>query len=329
MNDYRRVLSFFYGQPWALERAKYDEIEAILLARAAGERLSDEEIRARIGHGQRPQFGAYDIEADAMQWAATDGTEPQPSGRQIVAVVGVYGVLTYRAGMFTDTSGLSSAEAIGARVRAAAADPAVKGIVLDVDSPGGGVYGMQELAAELRAARAAKPLRAVANARAGSAGYWALSQADTVYVTPSGEVGSIGIFVEHEDRSEANVKEGVKVTMVRYGQNKGLGSPNEPLSDDARADLEKRVAEYGRAFEADVAKGRGVTTARIRKDFGQGLMFGAAEAVQRGLADKVATLDEVVRLTAKAKAPAAPRPAVAEDEAPVPNAAALARLRAL
>jgi len=61
MSDYRRVLSYFYGQPWALERSKFDEIEAILLARAVGERLSDDEIRARIGQGQRPPLALWDI----------------------------------------------------------------------------------------------------------------------------------------------------------------------------------------------------------------------------------------------------------------------------
>jgi signal peptide peptidase SppA len=328
MSDYRRILSAFYGQVWAIERSKFDEIESVLLARAAGERLSDDEIRARIGQGRRPVFGAYDIEADTMAWAAADGTEPSMAGRQIVAVVGVYGTLTHRASMFTDTSGLASAEAIGARVKAAAADPGVKGIVLDVDSPGGSVYGMQELAAEIRAARAVKPVRGVANARAGSAGYWALAQAEMVYVTPSGEAGSIGVFVQHEDRSEALAKEGVKVTTIAYGKNKALGGPHEPLSDEARADLEKRVAEYGRAFEADVAKGRGVTAAAVRKDFGQGLMFSAAEAVARGLADKIATLDEVVRLTAKAKGPAPAKVAAEAVEVDM-RAAALARLRGL
>lgn len=324
MSDYRRVLSYFYGQPWALERAKWDEIESILLARAVGERLSDDEVRARIGQGQRPPLALWDVEAEAFMEADTIGT---PQNRQVVAVVGIYGVITHRAGMFTQTSGLAAAEDIGRRVRAAASDAAVRSIVLDVDSPGGSVYGIQEAAAEIRAARALKPVRGVANARAGSAAYWLLAQADDVGVTPSGEVGSIGVIVEHADTSALNEKLGVKITTITHGKNKALGSPNEPLSDEARADLERRVAAYGRAFEEDVAKGRGVAAAKVRKDFGQGLVFGAPEAVERGLADRVATLEQMIQRAAGRGKAADATPVAAV--APEVSAEALAKLRGM
>lgn len=338
MSDYRRVLSYFYGQPWALERAKYDEIEGILLARAAGERLSDDEIRARIGQGQRPALGVFDPEDEVLAWEgadsvfrAADGRTVQ-SGRQVVAVVGLYGVITHRAGMFTQTSGLASSEDIARRVRTAAADPAVRSIVLDVDSAGGSVYGLQEAASEIRAARSTKPVKAVANARALSAAYWLLAQADEAFVTPSGEAGSIGVILEHYDMTAMNEKLGVKVTTITHGKNKGIGSPNVPLTDEARAELEKRVRESGRAFEADVAKGRTfgdrrVSVEDVRGRFGQGLVFGASEAVKLGLADDVATLDEVLRKAGRARIEPAvpPDPPVAPDE----RAAAALRLRML
>lgn len=330
--NYRRVMGYFYGQPWALERAKYEEIEGILLARSSGERLGDDEIRARIGHGEREAVRLWDIETSAFlvagpdqAYRAADGTAAE-RGRPVVAVVGVYGVLTHRAGMFTQTSGLTSAEGVGARVRAAASDPAVKGIVLDVDSPGGSVYGIQEAGDEIRAARAAKPVKAVANARAASAAYWMLSQADEAFATPSGEVGSIGVILEHYDVTAMNEKLGVKVTTITHGKNKALGSPNAPLTEDARAELERRVREYGNAFEHAVAKGRSVPVETVRKEFGQGLMFGAKEAAERGMIDGVATLDEVIRQVGRAR-PAAPAPAAAV--APDERLAAMERLRLL
>lgn len=324
MSDYRRVLSYFYGQVWAIERAKFDEIEAVLLERASGVRLSDEEIRARIGAGQRPPFGVYDIEADALLWAAADGTPPAGQPRQIVSVIGAYGVMVHRAGMLSQTSGLTSAESVQARVRIAAADPAVRAIVMDIDSPGGTAHGMTELAAEIRTARSVKPVATVANARAMSAAYWVLSQATPglAYVTPSGLVGSIGVFVEHEDRSEQNAKEGVKVTTIKYGANKALGNPNEPLSEEALAEFQRQVDAFGRMFEADVAKGRGVTVKAVQKDYGQGSIFAAGEAVERGLVDGVATMDEVLRKVAGRKG-AAPV-AVGEGRT---DPGALARLR--
>lgn len=322
MSDYRRVLNYFYGQPWALERSKFEEIEGILLARSAGDRLFDDEIRARIGQGQRPPLALWDIEAEAF--APPDA--PRSADRQVVAVVGIYGVITHRAGMFTQTSGLASAEDIARRVRAAANDPAVRAIVLDTDSPGGSVFGITEAAAAIREARAQKPVKGVANAQATSAAFWLLSQADEVSVTPSGAVGSLGVIYEHHDLTAMNEKLGIRVTTITHGKNKALGSPNEPLSDEARADIEKRIREYGRAFEGDVARGRGIAVAKVQKDFGQGLVFGAAEAVELGMADKVATLDEVLRRAGgKAKAPALAAVAPATE----PSAAALAKLRGM
>jgi signal peptide peptidase SppA len=327
MTMYDRVLSYFYGQVWAIDRGAFRQIEAILLERASGARLSDDEIRQRIGAG-RPAFGLYDIEADSMLWAAADGTPPANAQRQVVSVIGVYGPIVHRAGLMTQSSGLTSAESVQARVRAAAADPGVRAIVLDVDSPGGVVHGLTELAAEVRSARAVKPVAAVANARALSAAYWVLSQATpgAAYATPSALVGSIGVFVEHEDHSEEDARVGVKKTLIKYGENKALGGPHEPLSDEARAEIERQVEAFGRMFEADVAKGRGVSAKMVAKDFGKGSTFTAEDGVERGLVDAVLPLDEVLRKMAGRKG--APAVAAASQD-PGAYAVSLARLRGL
>ncbi len=82
-------------------------------------------------------------------------------------------------------------------------------IVLDVDSPGGNYYGTPETSSKIRAARDSKPIIAVANSLAASAAYWIASAADEIVVTPSGDVGSIGVLAVHTDFSAANEKIGV------------------------------------------------------------------------------------------------------------------------
>lgn len=313
--EYRHVVAEFFGQVWALHRAKFDEIKAVLQARASGVRLSDEEIRARVGSPRHAaDHGIFDPEADAIFWAHPDGDFRAADGRQaaapargqVVAVVGIYGTIIPRASLMAESSGLASTERIAARVRAAVNDPAVSGIVLDIDSPGGAVLGAQELAAEIRAARKIKPVEAVANYQALSLAYWYASQASRLTASPSAQLGSIGVFAEHADISKALEAEGVNVTLISYGKNKTLGNPYEPLSDDARAELEKHVEEFGRAFESDVAKGRGVPVADVRAKFGQGLMFGAEEAVAVGLADEVGTLEDTLRrMSSRRREPAA------------------------
>ena len=214
--------------------------------------------------------------------------------QQAIAVLPVHGPISQHEDLFTMLFGGVSTEWLGAQMQALAADPRVGAIVLDVDSPGGIVYGVEELAEQIRALRGSKPIISVANSVAASAAYYIAAQADQVVVTPSGEVGSIGVFVLHGDMSGMLAQMGVKATFIQFGENKTLGNPFEPLSERAKAELQAKVDLYGRQFVRDVALGRNVSEKRVMEDFGQGLMFGAQDAVRLGLADRVGTLGDVL-----------------------------------
>jgi signal peptide peptidase SppA len=183
---------------------------------------------------------------------------------------------------------------------------------MPIDSPGGSVHGVTEAAAKIRAARGTKPIFAVADPFAASAAYWLASQADEVAGAPSSLTGSIGAVFEHADLTGALEKEGVKVTVLRYGRNKQAGHPAEPLTDEARADLQSKVDYFGRMIETDVAKGRRVPLERVRSDFGEGAVFTADGALKAGLIDRIATLDEVIQQAARGRRP--------ESMGPLPRA---------
>jgi len=172
-------------------------------------------------------------------------------------------------------------------------------VVLDVDSPGGAVNGVEELADEMLRARGQKPVVAVANTLAASAAYWIATAADEVVVTPSGEVGSIGVFAVHEDFSAALEAAGIRVSLVSAGKYKMEGNPYEPLGDEGRAALQERVDDYYGMFVGAVARGRGVAAKDVREGFGQGRLVGARQAVELGMADRVATLDETLDRVAR------------------------------
>lgn len=211
------------------------------------------------------------------------------SGR--VAIIPIAGVLMPRGGRYSFGQGMDS---LRAQIRAAADDPDVAAIVLDVDSPGGTVAGSVETAAEVRAAAEKKRVVAVANPSIGSAAYWIASQASELAVSPMGDVGSIGVYAMHVDASQAFKAAGLDVTLVRSGKYKAEGSPFAPLTDEAKAYMQSRVDEAHTAFIRDVAQGRKVAQAKVRSEFGEGRMVGAEQAVARGLADRVATLDQVI-----------------------------------
>lgn len=208
-----------------------------------------------------------------------------------VAIVPIYGALMSRGGWFS--TGMDS---VRSQVRDYAANADVSAIVLDIDSPGGSVAGTMETAAEIKVAAAQKPVIAVANTLAASAAYWIGAQASEFVIAPSADVGSIGAMILHQDVSGALEQFGVKLTMIRSAQSplKNEAHPFAPLSEDATAFLQQRVDEAGSDFIKAVAAGRRVTQAKVKEDFGQGRVFGAREALARGMADRIATLDDVI-----------------------------------
>jgi signal peptide peptidase SppA len=212
-----------------------------------------------------------------------------------IAVIPVVGTITQRAGMMTEWCGGTSTQQISAALAEAMRDETVGQILMEFDTPGGSVFGVAELGDEIHEAAKSKPVIGVANSLSASAGYWLMSQCSQAYVTPGGEVGSIGVWMAHEDWSKAMADSGVVTTMVSAGKFKVEGNPYEPLGEDARAFMQSRVDDYYGAFVRAVARGRGVGVQQVRDGMGQGRVLGAAEALAQGMVDGVAPVAEVVR----------------------------------
>jgi signal peptide peptidase SppA len=212
-----------------------------------------------------------------------------------IAVIPVVGTITQRAGMMTEWCGGTSTQQISAALAEALRDDAVGQILMEFDTPGGSVFGVGELGDEIHEAAKTKPVIGVANSLSASAGYWLMSQCSQAYVTPGGEVGSIGVWMAHEDWSKAMAESGVVTTMVSAGKFKVEGNPYEPLGEDARAFMQSRVDDYYGAFVWAVARGREVGVQQVRDGMGQGRVLGAAEALAQGMVDGVAPVTEVVR----------------------------------
>lgn len=183
--------------------------------------------------------------------------------------------------------------------RVALADDSVGGIVIDVDSPGGSVYGIAELADEIYRARGRKPIAAVANSLAASGAYWIGSAAREFYVTPGGEVGGIGVAAAHQDFSKALSKAGVETTLISAGKYKTEGNPFQPLGADGRAIVQKRLDGYYRAFVEAVVRHRAVPESSVCDGMGQGRLLDAERAKLENMVDGIATLDDVVRMLAQ------------------------------
>jgi len=269
---YEHVVNVVYHQPWAILPSVYATMLDLLAFRAGGGVLTEEEIQARIGAAQHPQQNR--------------------SGA--VAVLPLRGVLSQRMNMMSAMSGGTSTELFGKMLREAVADAAISGIVLDIDSPGGSVFGVQELWQTVMNARGDKPIVAMANSMAASAAYWIATAADEIVMTPGGQVGSIGVLTAHSDLSAQLEMLGEKITIISAGKKKVDANPIEPLSESARVDLQKSVDTYYGTFLSAVAKGRGVTPSAVRNGFGEGGMLGAAKALDEKMVDRIGTLDVAI-----------------------------------
>jgi signal peptide peptidase SppA len=260
--------------PWAVLPDRLPSIKNLLI-HGNGDHAT---IR---GHARAPQ-------------ASAGATRPTRAGHGAIAVLRLHGVLVPRASDFAEQFGLVGVERLMQDFRAALADDSIGGILLDVDSPGGSVYSMMELSDEVYQARNRKPVFAVANSLAASGAYLIASSASEFYVTPGGEVGSIGVVTAHLDMSQALEKAGVKTTLVSAGRYKLDGDPAQPLSADARRHVQARVDAYYGAFMRSVARNRAVDPATVRNGMGQGRLLDAERAKRESMVDGIATFDEVV-----------------------------------
>lgn len=211
-----------------------------------------------------------------------------------IAVIPVRGMLTQRSNRLTEFLGGTSTEVVVGLVREAVADESVGAIVLDVNSPGGTVWGIPEAADALYAMRGSKPIVAVANAMMASGAYWLASQADELVVTPSGEVGSIGVRMMHQAIHRMAEDMGVDITEIAAGRKKLQGTPFQPLSEEDLADFQAEVDTLYGMFISAVARGRGASAAAVRTGYGEGAMILAREAQRQGMVDRVATLDQTI-----------------------------------
>ena len=280
--NHQLLVAEYLATPWALMPERLSAVTAVIARWSGDTRASDE-----VMHSVAADRNARDARRQASVSNSGGG----------IAVLPLYGIVTQRGNMVDDVSGpgTASTQQFSNLLRAALQDETVSQILIDIDSPGGSVYGVAELADEIVSARAQKPVVAIANSLAASAAYWIGCSASEFYVTPGGEVGSIGVWQAHQDYSKAMDEAGVKTTLISAGKFKVEGNPYAPLDEEAQGFMQSRVDDYYAAFTKAVAKGRGVPISQVRDGMGQGRVLGADAALASSMVDGIATFEDVVK----------------------------------
>jgi len=207
-----------------------------------------------------------------------------------IAILPVTGTLVRRGSLLSEILGFASYQDIAEMAEDAFTDPAVSGVLLDIDSYGGEASGLFDLAAELRSmsGTTGKPLWAHANESALSAAYGIACSADRIWVAQTAEAGSVGVVALHIDQSKADADAGLAYTYVYGGAHKTEGNPHESLSDGARERLQADVDSLYGKFCSMVAEARHLPVEAVRNT--EAGIYRGADAVDIGFADHVGTL---------------------------------------
>lgn len=264
-----------YAGAWAIEPSR-----AALLWDVA--RRID--LAAHVSQAERPP-----LKSEAMR-------QPVGSDGRYIAVLTATGVLMKQR---SSLSGGTSTVQLRRDVRQAANNPDVAAILIAIDSPGGTVAGTDDLAADVRAAAAKKPVWAQVEDLGASAAYWLASQAARVYAnSPTALVGSIGTIIRVYDVSRAAENEGVKTLVFATGDLKGAGTPGLPVTADQQAYFQRLVDSAQESFDRAVTDGRKFSPHQI-KAVRSGEVFSATEALRLGLIDGIQSLDATLQAMAR------------------------------
>jgi signal peptide peptidase SppA len=210
-----------------------------------------------------------------------------------VTIIRVQGTLVNKLGCLQPYSGMSGYDGIRANLMAALSDDAVRGIMFDIDSPGGEVSGCFDLADTIYQARGIKPMWSVLNDAAYSAAYAIASATDRITVPRTGGTGSVGVICMHCDMSKAIERAGIAVTLIQYGARKSDGTETAPLSDTALARFQADVDTMGDLFVETVARNRGLAASKVRET--EAGTYLGARGVGVGFANAVQAPDEAFR----------------------------------
>ncbi len=213
-----------------------------------------------------------------------------------VAIINVHGTLMKQVSSFSN--GSSTVE-IRRQVRAAMKDTSIKAILLHVESPGGAVPGTFELANDVIAARAVKPVHTFIEDIGASAAFWILSGSSFISANEMAHVGSIGTFAVIHDFSELASKEGIKVIVIQAGEMKAAGFPGTKITDEQIEMFQERINKVNDQFLKGLVRSERFTMAEA-KALNTGRVFMAADAKKMNLIDKVETFDQAIDRVVKA-----------------------------
>ena len=177
-------------------------------------------------------------------------------------------------------------------------DDSIKAIVLDIDSPGGGVLPSKELMYKVRDAKSKKPIVARIGESGASGAYYVASAADTIIADEDSITGSIGVAMILIQYYELFDKLGIDVKVITSGEKKDIGSPYRNMTEEEEERLQEIVNKIYYHFISDIAENRDMPISEI-EEVASGDIYLGSEALENGLVDKLGNLDDAIDIAAE------------------------------
>lgn len=300
MKTYPRLFRKLFCEPLLLHAPARAAFESELLRRMYGDSAAipvaiaePGGIKGALGDPGRPKEDWINFQKDVSAYEDQMRLENIYTKIGPIAVIKVDGVIDKRVTqMDLDCYGAVDLADVDRVLAVAMTDPAIKTIVLDINSPGGSVIGVHETYTRILALAETKEVHAFVNCMACSAGYYLASAADHIAAAPSAIVGSIGVYLAMLDASRWYDEQGLKVNVMQGGKWKTMGAEWKPLEDEEREKLQQGVDMMYAQFKAAVNAKR----PQVEDSTMQGQWMTGSEGETLGLVDELtgATLDEYV-----------------------------------
>lgn len=293
-NNLPHIAARAFNQPLLLEPAYARVFFSSLAERYGAARLIDATSGQVLNADDMKQL-AGDWDDDRQRQAETYRVE------RGIAVLPVSGTLVHKFGYVKPLSGMTGYDGIATRLQQALDDSSVKGILLDIDSPGGEVAGAFDTADLIARAREQKPVWALASDTACSAAYLIASACTRRLITQTGAVGSIGVLVAHRSVEKALELAGVDVTLIYSGAHKVDGNPFEQLPEAVREHIQTSIDSTRDLFAQKVSEHTGLKKSRILAT--EAAVYIGGDAIKAGLADEIVNYADAIRVMADALKP--------------------------
>ncbi|MDR4435029.1 signal peptide peptidase SppA [Bacillus tequilensis] len=174
-------------------------------------------------------------------------------------------------------------------------DKTVKGIVLKVNSPGGGVYESAEIHKKLEEIKkeTKKPIYVSMGSMAASGGYYISTAADKIFATPETLTGSLGVIMESVNYSKLADKLGISFETIKSGAHKDIMSPAREMTKEEKNIMQTMVDNSYEGFVDVISEGRGMSKAEVKK-IADGRVYDGRQAKKLNLVDELGFYDDTI-----------------------------------